>query len=52
MTDKIVPLPLDMAERLIDIAARAQGVNDSPTLLLFAEVRRLIEQARRAPPRV
>ena len=44
---KTVQLPIDIAERLIDLAASAGGVNDSPTLLMFAEVRLLIERAKR-----
>jgi hypothetical protein len=39
--------PVETVERLIDIAAGARGVNDAPTLTLFADVRMLIEQANR-----
>lgn len=35
-------------ERLMDIAARQNGIADTPTLQLFANVRLLIEQAKRA----
>lgn len=42
-----VTLPADDLERLMDVAARANGVNDAPTLMLFAQVRLLIERARR-----
>lgn len=45
--DRTVTLPIDLAERLIAVAARAQGVNDTPTLMMFAEARKLIEDARR-----
>ncbi|WP_379487506.1 hypothetical protein [Novosphingobium soli] len=41
-----VTLPANDLERLVDLAARQQGVNDGPTLMLFATVRLLIEQAR------
>jgi hypothetical protein len=43
----MVSMPIEVAERLIDTAARAVGVNDSPTLMMFAEVRKRIEDARR-----
>ena len=42
-------IPADMLERLMNIAAQQKGVNDAPTLMLFAEVRRLIEEAGRSP---
>ena len=45
---KTVTLPADMLEKLMNIAAQQKGVNDAPTLMLFAEVRRLIEEARRS----
>lgn len=45
--DRTVTLPIDLAERLIAVAARVQGVNDTPTLMMFAEVRKLIEDERR-----
>lgn len=48
MTDKLVTLPAETVERLIDIAAGARGVNDAPTLMLFSEVRLQIERAKRA----
>jgi len=41
-----VTLPVPAAEKLIDLAARTQ-VSDVPTLQLFAEVRLLIERAKR-----
>lgn len=44
--ERSVVLPIEMAERLIDTAARAKGVNDAPTLMMFAEVRKRIEDAR------
>lgn len=47
--DRTVTLPIAMAERLMDAAARAKGVNDVPTLMIFAEVRRLIELAKAKP---
>ncbi len=45
---KTVTIPLDDIEKLLDLAARAKGINDTPTLILFAEVRWLIEKAQRA----
>ena len=45
-----VTLPADMLEKLMNIAAQQKGVNDAPTLMLFAEVRRLIEEERRSNP--
>ena len=45
---KSVTIPADMLERLMNIAAQQKGVNDAPTLMLFAEVRRLIEESRRS----
>ena len=48
-TDGMVTIPADMLEKLMNIAAQQKGVNDAPTLMLFAEVRRLIEEARRSP---
>jgi hypothetical protein len=45
--DRTVTLPIDLAERLIAVAARVQGVNDTPTLMMFAEARKLIEDERR-----
>ena len=47
---KSVTIPADMLERLMNIAAQQKGVNDAPTLMLFAEVRRLIEEARWSSP--
>lgn len=44
---RTVTLPIEMAERLLDTAARAGGVNDAPTLMMFAEVRKRIEDERR-----
>ena len=41
-------IPADMLERLMNIAAQQKGVNDAPTLMLFAEVRRIIQEARRS----
>ena len=49
-TDGMVTIPADMLERLMNIAAQQKGVNDAPTLMLFAEVRRLIEEARWSSP--
>lgn len=46
-TDKTVTLPIDIAERLVDLAASAPGNNNVPVLQMFAEVRRLIEVAKR-----
>ena len=45
---KNVTIPADMLERLMNIAAQQQGIADTPTLMLFAEVRLLIEEARRS----
>ncbi|MGO4167877.1 hypothetical protein [Novosphingobium sp. YAF33] len=45
--ERTITLPIEMAERLIETAARASGVNDTPTLMMFAEVRKRIEDARR-----
>lgn len=45
--ERSVTLPVALVEKLIDTAARAKGVNDSPTLMMFAEVRLHIEQAKR-----
>lgn len=45
--ERTVTMPIEVAERLINTAARAQGVNDSPTLMMFAEVRLLIEREKR-----
>ncbi len=42
-----VTMPLDTAERLMDLAGQRRGLTDTPTLTLFAEVRLLIEQARK-----
>lgn len=42
-----VTIPADSLERLINIAAQQKGVNDAPTLMLFSEVRRLIEEAKK-----
>lgn len=47
--ERTINLPLKLAEKLMDTAARAQGVNDSPTLMMFAEVRLLIEREKRKP---
>lgn len=47
--ERVVTLPIEVAERLINTAARAQGVNDAPTLMMFAEVRKRIEDARKKP---
>jgi len=47
VVDRTVTLPIDLAERLIETAARANGANDTPTLMMFAEVRKRIEDARR-----
>ncbi len=41
-------IPADMLQRLMNIAAQQKGVNDASTLMLFAEVQRIIEEARRA----
>lgn len=49
VVNSTVTLPIDLAERLIAVPARAQGVNDTPTLMMFAEARKLIEDARRKP---
>lgn len=45
--ERNVTLPIEVAERLIETAARAQGVNDTPTLMMFAEVRKRLEDARK-----
>lgn len=45
--ERSVTLPVALVEKLIDTAAMAKGVNDSPTLMMFAEVRLHIEQAKR-----
>lgn len=44
--DRTVTLPVKTVETLIDIAARQQGVNDVPTLAMFAEVRLQLERAK------
>ena len=49
VVERTVNLPIEVAERLIETAARAQGVNDAPTLMMFAEVRKRIEDERRKP---
>jgi hypothetical protein len=43
-----VTLPAADLERLMNIAAQQNGIADTPTLLLFANVRLLLEQAKRA----
>jgi hypothetical protein len=48
MSEKNITLPVDTAERLMDVAGRAEGITDAPTLMMFSEVRRLIEEAKRA----
>ena len=45
--ERSITLPVKLVEKLMDTAARAQGVNDSPTLMMFAEVRLLIEREKR-----
>lgn len=45
--ERTITLPVEVAERLTNTAARASGVNDAPTLMMFAEVRKRIEDARR-----
>lgn len=47
--ERTVNLPIEIAERLIETAACAKGVNDTPTLMMFAEVRKRIEDERRKP---
>ncbi len=47
VVERTVNLPIEMAERLLDTAARAGGVNDAPTLMVLAEVRKRIEDERR-----
>ncbi|WP_313437336.1 hypothetical protein [Novosphingobium sp.] len=47
VVERTVNLPIEIAERLIETAARAKGVNDTPTLMMFAEVRKRIEDERR-----
>jgi hypothetical protein len=47
VVERTLNLPISLAERLIETAARAQGVNDTPTLMMFAEVRKRIEDERR-----
>ena len=48
MLDAYVTVPAQMLERLVYLVATALGNANVPALLLFAEVRRLIEQAKRA----
>lgn len=47
--ERTITLPVALAEKLLDTAARAQGVNDSPTLMMFAQVRLLIEREKQKP---
>lgn len=47
VVERTITLPIELAERLIETAARANGVNDTPTLMMFAEVRKRIEDARK-----
>jgi hypothetical protein len=48
MKDKLIALPVETVERLIDMAAGARGVNDLPTLMMFSDVRLQIERAKQA----
>jgi hypothetical protein len=45
--EKNITIPVDMAEKLLDLAGRDEGLNDTPTLMLFAEMRLRIEQAKK-----
>jgi hypothetical protein len=40
-------MPAHVAEKLLELAARGGGVNDAPTLQMFAKVRFHIERAKR-----
>jgi len=50
--ERTVTLPVEIVEKLINLAARQRGVNDAPTLAMFAEVRLQLQRAKMGDGRV